>query len=127
MPGTEETPAVPQGPPGPRGLAGKGVSRREKAFAGTMLLLVLVMGAGALLSGYMQNSSWQQQYARGQQQAAATQRAQSALFVAKLCAIFEPIATLKAPSGDASNPSRLFDQHLEAKLALVAPLLGCKP
>lgn len=106
------------------------LTRREKVFAVSLLVLVLVMGAGALLSGYMQNSAWQRQYGQGQQQAAAQARAaqqkQSALVQAQLCSIFVPIAQLKAPAGNAADPSRMWEQKVEAKLALVALVLKCK-
>lgn len=137
MPGTEDNPVLPpdephQGPAGPRGmtgmtgLTGRGITRREKLFAVTLLLLVLVMGAGSLLSGYVQNNRWQQKFTQSQQQQAVAQQKAGAAITAQLCAIFEPIATLKAPAGDASNPSRIFEQKLEANLARVAPVLKCK-
>ncbi len=110
------------GPPQERQV----LTRREKLFAGSLLLLVLIMGAGALLSGYMQNSSWQRQFTQSQEQQQEARQKQNEQFGKQLCAIFLPIAALKAPTGDASNPSRLFEQQLEAKLALIAPLLRCE-
>jgi hypothetical protein len=102
-----------------------------------MLFLLIVIGTGNLLSGYLQNKhtqqqlsqqnqTFQQKFTEQQAQQKAAQQKASAAFDAQLCAIFLPIARLKAPPGTAADPSRLFEQQLEAKLALIAPVLRCK-
>jgi uncharacterized protein HemX len=122
MPDELREDTVPVVPPRRRAT----LSPREKWFAAALLVLVVITGAGNLWSSYLQNRHFQQQFVQAQQQAAAAQRAQGAIVEAKLCSIFLPIADLKAPAGDgSSNPSRLFEQQLEAKLAQIAPALGC--
>lgn len=113
------------------------LSRREKWFAAGLLVLVIITGAGNLVSSYMQNRHFQQQFVMGQQQqdaarakaqkaAAVAQAKANAAFQAQLCSIFLPIAALKAPAGDpATQPGRIYEQQLEAKLAQIAPALKC--
>jgi hypothetical protein len=114
VPGTEDNPVLPPGTP--HVIVSKLVlTRAQKWIGGLALLLCVGMSGGALASQQVQQGSFESTTAAGH---AAVQK--------QLCAIFEPIASLKAPAGDASNPSRLFDQQLEAKLAEVAPVLKCK-
>jgi hypothetical protein len=140
---TEDVPVIPhdgipgpQGPPGPPGATGQtgptgrtavtGISWRTRLLGAGLLFLLIVIGAGNLLSGYIQNRSFQEKFNQQQEQQRAAQEKASAAFDAQLCAIFLPIAHLKAPPGTAVDPSRLFEQQLEAKLALIAPVLRCK-
>lgn len=119
-----------QGGPGQK----RGFTRRERWFAGLVLILCLVMSGGTLISQQLQQNSFQNTISTGhasrlaaEAAQAKAQAAQGAAIEAKLCSIFMPIASLKAPSGaGSSNPSRLFDQQLEARLAQVAPALNCK-
>lgn len=128
----ERGPAGPAGAPGARGLSG--LPRSTKVAASLVLALCLIMSGGALISQQLQQNSFQNTINTGHAQRLAAeaaqakaQAAQGAAIEAKLCSIFMPISTLKAPAGNAAdNPSRLFEQNLEARLALVAPALDCK-
>jgi hypothetical protein len=105
----------------------RGFTRRERWLAFIVLGLCLVMSGGALLSQQLQQNNFQNTIARNHARNLQVQAAQAAAVDTKLCAIFLPIAALKAPPGDGgSNPSRLFEQQLEAKLSRVASALDCK-
>lgn len=120
-------PAGATGATGAQGARGSGLSRGAKLFAGVMLFLTVVMSGGTLLSQQLQQNSFEATIARNHQKNLQAQAAQAQAVEAKLCAIFLPIVSLKAPPGSpADNPSRLFEQQLEAKLAQVAPALSCK-
>jgi hypothetical protein len=85
------------------------------------------MSGGALISQQVQQNDFQNTIARNHAKNEAVQAAEGAAVEVKLCAIFLPITSLKAPPGNpVDNPSRLFEQQLEARLAQVAPALDCK-
>lgn len=121
MEGTEDANEVPEMPPKRATL-----SRREKWFATVLLILVIITGAGNLISSYMQNRHFQDQFTQGQAQQDAQQARDNAAFQQQLCSIFVPIAELKAPAGDPAQPGWLYDHQLEAKLAQIAPALKCR-
>jgi hypothetical protein len=106
---------------------GPGLTRRWRWVAMIALTLVVIMSGGTLISQQIQQNSFQATIARNHAKNVQQQEAQAAAIEAKLCAIFEPIASLKAPPGSAAdNPSRAFEQMLEVRLAQVAPALECK-
>jgi hypothetical protein len=85
------------------------------------------MSGGALISQQVQQNDFENTLNRNHAKTLQVQAAASAAVEAKLCAIFLPITSLKAPPGNpVDNPSRLFEQQLEARLAQVAPALDCK-
>jgi hypothetical protein len=80
-----------------------------------LLILVLVMGAAAVLSSYIEWNHY-----------ISTQRAQGAAIDARLCATLDKLASLKPPSGSAAdNPSRAYEQKLSETLAQLRPDIGC--
>lgn len=94
----------------------RGFTRRERWFAAVMMILAVVLGGGALLSQQLQQNSFVDSQ---RQQATAEER--------KLCSVLLPLAALRAPAGDPTgNPSRAYEQNLEAKLSELAPAVGCK-
>ena len=105
-----------------------------------LLLLVLIEGGGNLWATFAVNSASQARLAsqqasqqRAQDAARASQAKLGAEVEAKLCStlrLFEPLATLRPPSGNAvDNPSRAYEQRLSAILAPLAQLgpdIKCK-
>jgi hypothetical protein len=81
-----------------------------------LLILVLVMGAAALLSSYYEWHDYE-----------AAQQRQGLLLEEKLCTTLDQLAALKPPAGNASsNPSRAYEQRLGEVLAQLRPDLGCR-
>jgi hypothetical protein len=110
----------------------RGLTRREKLFAGAMILLFVVLSAGTLISQQLQQSSFETTITTNHNANLQRQAAQSAAIEAKLCKTLKPLvplAKLRAPAGDpASNPSRAFEQQLVIRLAPLAQLgsdIGC--
>lgn len=130
MPGTEDNPVLgPALPPGKRGL-----TRRERWFAGGAVVLAVVMSGATLISQQLQQNSFETTINTNHNANLERQAAQAAAVEAKLCKSLkplEPLATLKAPVGNpASNPSRAFEQQLVIRLAPLAQLgsdIGCRP
>ncbi|HEY1700847.1 MAG TPA: hypothetical protein VGG75_14140 [Trebonia sp.] len=127
MPGTEDNPVL-----GPVPQQKRGLTRREKLFAGAMILLFVVLSAGTLISQQLQQSSFETTITTNHNANLQRQAAQSAAIEAKLCKTLKPLvplAKLRAPAGDpASNPSRAFEQQLVIRLAPLAQLgsdIGC--
>ena len=94
----------------------KPVSRGARVAAFAILILVLIMGAAAVVSSYLESRHYQE-----------TQQAQGALVELRLCTTLDKLAALKPPAGSpAGNPSRLYEQNLSKVLAQLKPDLGCK-
>jgi hypothetical protein len=97
------------------------------------LVLLVVVGAGNLLSGYMQNRHYEQQFTQQQDrfeqqfsQQQAQQKAQGKLVEQRLCATFTSLGAIKPPGGStAGNPSRAYEQALSAKLTELGSDIGC--
>lgn len=98
------------------------ISKRDLWFAGVILALVVVMGAANLLAGYLQYQHFKQQYQLVQQ----TQKKQSALFLAKLCATLDPLAALVPPPGPSSDLARQYLIRQHNVLAQLGPDVGCR-
>jgi hypothetical protein len=82
-----------------------------------ILILVLIMGTGALVSSYLE---WHHYIASQHQQGEQTQR--------NLCTTLNQLSALKPPSGSAgSNPSRSYEQQLQKILLQLRPDIGCPP
>jgi hypothetical protein len=127
-----DTPLPSAGGPGHRHHEGaafkRGFTRRERWLAGLTLLLSLIMSGGALLSGQLQQNSFEHTISVNHAHNLSVQAAQARAEQARLCAALLPLAALKAPAGSsASNPSRAFEQKQQAILAKVAPAAGCRP
>jgi hypothetical protein len=92
------------------------MSRSTRLVLIGFLVLLVVLGAGNLLSGYLQFRSF-----------TASQRQASQVTEQKLCATLVSLATLKPPTGSGvDNPSRLYEQKLAAKLAELSTDIECQ-
>jgi hypothetical protein len=127
VPGTEDSPVLPAGAPAPVVVHKLVLSRWQKWLGGLALALCVGMSGGALVSQQAEQRGFENLLAARHQAAVKAQAAQGAALDKKLCDIFEPIASLKAPAGPAAgNPSRVFEQELELNLSKVAPALECR-
>lgn len=106
----------------------RGLTKWERRGIAVMLGLAVLMSGGSLLSQHVQQGSFEHTIAVRHQANVAAQASAAALEQKRLCEIFLPISSLKAPANTpgAVNPSRVFEQNLEAKLSEVAPALACK-
>jgi hypothetical protein len=104
------------------------VSKGTRRFAVLLLFLVLVMGAGAIVSSYLEYHHFEDTQTQQYQSFAASQKAQRLAAEAKLCTTLDHLAALKAPAGNvAGNPSRAYEQELASTLAQLKPDVGCAP
>lgn len=123
-------PEPPQGGPGHTHEAGpgqkRGFSRRERIGAAVMLTLAVCLGAAALIAQLVQQHSFENDLAVRHAANVQVQNAQAVAEQAKLCKILLPLAALKPPAGPADGyPARAYDQQLAARLAGLAPAVGC--
>ena len=87
-----------------------------------LLVLVLIMGAGALLASYLQNQSFQ----AGQRADQARSKRQGEVIERKLCSDFSTMARIPPPAGPpATNPSRAFDQAEHRAWSGLVVIAGC--
>ena len=92
------------------------ITRGERRVVIGLLILVLIMGAAALLSSYFEWHDYE-----------AAQRQQSMELELKLCTTLDQLANLKAPTGSATaNPSRGYEQRQQEILAQLKTDLGCR-
>ena len=109
---------------------------RRRASVLIVLLVVGVLGGGALVAEGAQASRADSRAQRVQSQLdalkaqlAAQQRAQQRqgqVIEQKLCTTFGGLAGLQPPAGSpAGNPSRAYLQEEHARLAQVGPDIGC--
>lgn len=93
------------------------ISRTTVRFSIALLILVLIMGAGAVVSSYLEWNHY-----------INSQRAQGQQTDSRLCATLDKLAALKPPSGSAgANPSRAYEQELATTLSQLKPDIGCGP
>ena len=89
--------------------------RVTQRFIIGLVILVLIMGGGALASSYLE---WHQYE--------ATQKQQGQVFAHRLCVTLDQLAALRPPSGaPGKNPSRDYEQKLQHVLAQLKPDVSC--
>jgi hypothetical protein len=114
-------------PPVPELTGWGSIPLAHRWFFAVTLLLLIVIGAGNLLSGYMQYRSFERQFNQSQVQQRAQQAAAGRVVEAKLCATFSSLGAIKPPGGSpAGNPSRAYEQQLSAKLVELGTDIGCR-
>lgn len=123
-------PEPPQGGPGHTHEGGpgqrRGFSSRERTAAAVMLTLAVCLGAAALIAQLIQQHSFENTLAVRHAANVQVQTALAEAEQAKLCKILLPLAALKPPAGAADGyPARAYDQQLAARLAGLAPAIGC--
>ena len=109
------------------------VTRKRYLFVSLFLLALLVMTIAGLVSSYLEykhfSQSQSQQDASNQsvqRRQQTTQDKQNASEQAKLCSTLTGLAALKAPAGNSiDNPSRAYEQSLQAKLSELSTDIGC--
>jgi flagellar basal body-associated protein FliL len=118
------------------------VTRRMIVASVVLLTLVLVMGAAALISSYLENKHYETQLSnqnkhfefqlsaqiRSQQE---SQERQSKSEQARLCSSLTGLSQLKAPNGSAAGSSLLmlsiaFEQNQQKKLSELSSDIGCR-
>jgi hypothetical protein len=92
------------------------MSRSTRLVLIGFLILLVVLGAGNLLSGYLQYRHFTQ-----------VQKQAGEIVEQRLCATLVSLAALKPPAGNGTdNPSRLYEQKLQAKLAELSTDIECQ-